>query len=281
MVTQEGQKFKWRKIVVVILATLLVISAGGLAARYIYLHFFTPEQTTVTVPNNLLGEKMDWQAGKTAFAANVENSPAQFSNGSGMEAANGNSGETNSAASVSTQATALELHQSKSGDNEKFEVGNMLPGDSVTKYFCVRAYHDADISLFFRADVTGQTKSLGDVLHIKVTHLDSGQVLCDAPFAEIDGREFSELLAVNAQEETAVYYQIDVSLDTSVGNEYQAARLLADFAWYVEDEGGLTPPPQTGDAFNLAMWVTLAASSLLLILLLAFTRRRKEAEQHG
>lgn len=97
----------------------------------------------------------------------------------------------------------------------------MLPGDSVTKYFCVRAYHDADIPLFFRADVTEQTKSLGDVLHIKVTRMDTGEVLCDAPFAEIDGKEFPELLAANAQEETTVYYQIDVSLDTSVGNEYR------------------------------------------------------------
>ena len=69
------------------------------------------------------------------------------------------------------------------------------------------------------------------------------------------------------------------SLDTSVGNEYQAARLVADFEWYVEDEGGLTPP-QTGDTTNLTLWITLAASSLLLILLLLLTRRRKEEGQH-
>lgn len=125
--------------------------------------------------------------------------------------------------------------------NQRFEVNNMLPGDTETKYFCVKAYHDADITLFFKADVTEQTKSLGDVLHIKVTHLDSGKVLFDAPFTEIDGQAVSELLKTNAQEETTAYYQIDVSLDTSVGNEYQAAKLLADFQWYVEDEGGLTP----------------------------------------
>lgn len=57
--------------------------------------------------------------------------------------------------------------------------------------------------------------------------------------------------------------------------------LKADFNWYVKDEGGLTPPPQTGDITNLTLWIVLAASSLLLILLLAFTRRRKGAEQHG
>ena len=109
--------------------------------------------------------------------------------------------------------------------------------------------------------------------------LDSGQVLCDAPFAEIDGQEVSELLTANAQKETVAYYQIDVSLDTSVGNEYQAAKLLADFAWYVEDEGGLTPPPQTGDTTNLVLWAVLAASSLLLLIFL--WKRRKEEGQHA
>ena len=176
-------------------------------------------------------------------------------------------------------ATVLELYAGRPDANQRFEVSNMLPGDSETKYFCVKAYHDADIDLFFRADVSEQTKSLGDVLHSKVTHPDTGRVLCDAPFSEIDGQKVSELLTANAEGETTAYYQIDVSLDTSEGNEYQAARLAADFEWYVEDEGGLTPP-QTGDTTNLTLWITLAASSLLLILLLLLTRRRKEEGQH-
>ena len=166
------------------------------------------------------------------------------------------------------------MYEGQPGDNQRFEVSNMLPGDTETKHFCVKAYHDKDIELFFKADITGQTKNLGDVLHIKVTHLETGKVLCDAPFAEIDGKEFSELLKKNAAGETTAYYQIDVSLDTSVGNEYQAAELKADFAWYVKDEGGLTPP-QTGDTTNLILWITLAASSLLLLVLL--WKRRKEA----
>lgn len=104
----------------------------------------------------------------------------------------------------------------------------MFPGDTETKYFCVKAHLDADLELLFRTKITGQTKNLGDVLHIKVTHLETGKVLCDAPFAEIDGKEFSELLKKNVAGETTAYYQIDVSLDTSVGNEYQAAELKAD-----------------------------------------------------
>ena len=164
-------------------------------------------------------------------------------------------------------------YEGQPGDNQRFEVKNMLPGDVETQYFCVKTYHDHDIDLFFKANVTEQTKTLGDVLHIKVTHLETGKVLCDAPLAEVNGRELSELLKSNSEKITTAYYQMDVSLDTTVGNEYQTALLKADFHWYVKDEGSLTPP-QTGVDFNLTLWITLAGSSLLLLLLLAFRRRK-------
>lgn len=274
------------KIVIIFLSVLLVLSAGGLAARYIYLNFFAPTQATVTVPDNLVGEEESSSSetpGDSGVISQPESGQGTASvpvSGEGTVSRDYTDGTTNSGSTDKPQAPKLELYQGKPGDNQKFEVRNMLPGDTETRYFCVKAYHDADITLFFRADVTEQTKSLGDMLHIKVTHLDTGKVLCDAPFSEINGQEFSELLKQNAQNETTAYYQIDVSLDTSVGNEYQAATLRADFEWYVKDEGGLTPPPQTGDATNIVLWAVLALSSLLLMLLLLLTRRRKE-ERRG
>ena len=279
------------KIAIIILAVLLVLSGGGLAARYIYLQYFAPAQATATVPDNLIGDSDRTDADSTP----AENMPPAESgpdgeqsgstesfadsDGTGTDTDNVGGSVTSASAADKPSAAVLELYAGRPDANQKFEVNNMLPGDSETKYFCVKAYHDVDIDLFFRAEVTEQTKNLGDVLHIKVTHLDTGRVLCDAPFSEIDGQEVSELLTANAEGETTAYYQIDVSLDTSVGNEYQAARLLADFAWYVEDEGGLTPPPQTGDTTNLVLWAVLAASSLLLLIFL--WKRRKEEGQHG
>lgn len=273
------------KLAIIILAVLLLLSAGGLAARYVYLNFFAPTQATVTVPDNLIGEEPELSPSETSGASSVT---SQLESGQGTTSApvsgdetasrDHTSGTTDSGGTDRPQAAKFELYQGKPGNNQKFEVRNMLPGDSVTQYFCVKASHGADIDLFFWADVTEQTKSLGDVLHIKVTHLDTGMVLCDAPFSEIDGQEFSELLKKNAQGETIAYYQIDVSLDTSVSNEYQAAMLQADFEWYVKDEGGLTPPPQTGDTTNIVLWAVLALSSLLLILLLLVTKRRKGDE---
>lgn len=243
------------KVVIIVLAVLLVLSAGGLAVRYAYLYFWTPSQTTVTVPNNLIGED-----------------EKQVNNAENNVGSNANNLTGNNAKPT---ANRLELYEGRPGVNERFQVSNMLPGDSVTKYFCIRASHSQDLTLYFQTEVTQELKNLGDVLRIKVTNLNSGQVLYDTIFAEIDGEEVSELLKENASGETTVYYQIDVSVDTSVGNEYQGAALTADFNWYVKDEGSLTPPTTTGDTTNVILWTVLAVTALLLMLVL-FWKRRKE-----
>ena len=266
---EQPQKSKRLKIVIIILAVLLVISAGGLAARYLYLAYFVPAQSTAAVPDNLIGAP--------ASSAPTDESRTPAADESQPEPTGTSSSPAQPAETDKPTAAKLVLYEGQPSDNQRFEVSNMLPGDIETKYFCVKAYHDKDVDLFFKTEITEQTKNLGDVLHIKVTHLDSGNVLCDAPFSEIGGKEFSELLKVTGEKITTAYYQVEVSLDTAVGNEYQAAQLRADFSWFVKDEGGLTPPPQTGDTTNLTLWIVLAVSSLLLIVLLR--KRRKEDER--
>lgn len=122
----------------------------------------------------------------------AESGNASGSSGTGTTAGNPSDNENSAPAADKPTAPVLELYAGRPDVNQRFEVSNMLPGDTETRYFCVRAYHEEDITLFFRAEVTEQTKNLGDVLHIKVTHLDTGKVLCDAAFNEIDGEEFSE-----------------------------------------------------------------------------------------
>ncbi len=220
------------KIVIIVLSVLLLSSAGGLAARYVYLQYFSPTQTTTTVPDNLIGDNVPAAESSTSAentppaesepdteqTDSAESGNASGSSGTGTTAGNPSDNENSAPAADKPTAPVLELYAGRPDVNQRFEVSNMLPGDTETRYFCVRAYHEEDITLFFRAEVTEQTKNLGDVLHIKVTHLDTGKVLCDAAFNEIDGEEFSELLKADAREETTAYYQIDVSLDTSVGN---------------------------------------------------------------
>ena len=53
---EQPSKAKRLKIAIIILAVLLILSGGGLAARYIYLEYFAPAQITATVPDNLIRE---------------------------------------------------------------------------------------------------------------------------------------------------------------------------------------------------------------------------------
>lgn len=174
------------------------------------------------------------------------------------------------AASEVKDAATLELYRGQPSDNERFEVSNLFPGDSITKYFSVKASHSGEAELFFRADITEQTKSLADVLQIRVTRLETGKVLYNGSFAEIDGKEFSEILPASSGNETIASYRIDVSLDTSVGNEYQAAMLKADLTWHITGE---LESPKTGDFSNPVLFLVLAVASLAVLLVLIVRRK--------
>ena len=264
------------KVLIIILSVLLVLSAGGLAAKYVYDNFFASDRASVTVPDNVIGDGGDSaQSGESSGtedtqsgAASGESVPAGSGDVSGSESTGTGGSETEDRPA----AKLLELYKTKLEDNDKFEVKNMLPGDTVTGYFCVRVNHGETLDLYFSADVTGQTKQLGDVLEIKVTRVGEDTALCDLPFSEADGREYKTSVAENGGGVTDVYYRIDVSLDTSVGNEYQAAGLTADFKWFVKDESGLVSPG-TGDTSITVLWALLAASSAALIILLPVYRK--------
>lgn len=277
----EGRRNRLKPLIVV-LAALLVLSGGGLAARWIYLTQFTTASGTATVPDNLISEtegipetpsepepiQPGAQEQTDSTPAPEETSPqttAGQAGGSGQAAAQ----------SGSQEAAELELYQGRPEANVPFAVENMLPGDRVTRYFCLRVSHDGELSLFFEPEVTAQTQNLAGALQLKVTRLDTGAVLWDRPFAQADGQAFATGLPGNDQEETIVYYRIDVSADTSMGNEYQLASLTADFHWYVDGEGqGTLTPPKTGDtAMPAVLWTVLCLSAAALAVLLVIQRK--------
>ncbi len=182
------------------------------------------------------------------------------------------------AKSKKTSAT-ISLYEGHSLDNSPMNYQNMFPGDTVTNEYCVKVYHDNDVNVFFKATVKEKTKNVDEALRIRVTHLDTGKILCDDFFKNVNGKGFSELFKSNSNNETEAYYRIDVYLDTSVGNEYQLSLLKADFEWYVDDteEDILTPYPKTGDTMHLLMLSAITAVSGAIIILYVF--KRKEERQ--
>ena len=282
-VSQNKKGWSWLRIVIIVLAILLACSAGALAVQCIRMNMIASKQSTTTIENNLVGNPMNVSA-DTSDCKDGRIAPLDASRSlAAVELTN----QTNGAASASfvnakaaaQKAEVLKLYQGHPSINQKFEVKNMLPGDTITKYFSIQANHKRDLTLYFNTEITSEKKNLGDVLHVVVRHLETDQVLCDAPFSEINGQDFAEILKVNAQNKTIATYQIDVSVSTSVGNEYQGAGLTADFNWYVKDDGGLTPPDTNDNPILVIVLVVflLAAAGLIILLLV---KRKKGGDKH-
>ncbi len=275
------------KAIIAILLALLILSAGALAVRVVYLNFFQDNTSTMVVPDNLIGEDgmsaasspdstntvalaVD-HAVNSRFAEIKTVTRTHPASNPPILSANSTSADTVQAAPK--DATVIELYKGQPSDNEKFQVRNMLPGDSETKYYAVKVNHRAEVVVYFDAVVTEQTKRLADVLHIKVTRLDTDTVLYDGAFAGMKDDGYGTTLAASGSTETVAYYMIEASMPTSSGNEYQAASLLADFHWTVKDTE-LLDPPQTGDNSNIMRYFIIAHCALVLIILLLVTKRR-------
>ena len=221
-------------ITIILLSILLTLSIGGLVAQYLYLNFFAqPPEASITLPDNQIGEK-----------------PKD---------------ETANKDTQDVTASVMELSKGHAQGGSHFLVNNMLPGDTETAYFHVQAHHKQAVALLFNVEGIEQTNALAEVLHLKVTNVTTGKVLCEDSFTNLQQQVQLETLLKNDAQETASLYKIDVSLDTSVGNQYQKAQLRATFTWSITDEDALVDTGNHSSTYMLAMIVF--ASSLLLILI--------------
>lgn len=254
------------KTAIVLLAVLLALSFTALIGILIYKATAPAVPATVTVPDNIVTPDAEVSSiPETTQSASETNSHTEPS--SAAYANNSTQSKT---------ATALSLHNRNADDNTPFQVGNMFPGDSETKYYCVRVSHKSDVILRFHADIRPGYEQLAEVLCCRIAFPEeNGGVLYDGLM-----RDMPESLnhALNTDKSTAseVYYEITAYLDTSVGNEYMNKDLIADFRWWVEEAGNLDSP-QTGDSFNLYLWLCIAAGSLFLLILLWKKRKKEDA----
>ncbi len=291
MAEEEKKVSKKVKIIIAILLVLFLLSAGALAVRGVYLNFFADNSTTVVVPDNLIGEDSATsttapdgsEATTPGEGAGTDSNPAESKPVENTPSASDTSAPTANSGSANAdkkEAAVIELYKGQPSDNEKFQVTNMLPGDTEIKYFAAKVSHHADAIVYFNAVVTEQTKNLADVLHIKVTHIENDKVIYNGTFADMNIDGYGETFFATQSTETVAYYKIEVSMPTSTGNEYQAAKLMADFNWYVKDAGPLGPP-QTGDNSNMMLYFIIMCCSLAMIIILLFFRRREKEDEYA
>ena len=250
---------KKTKIIIIILAVLLGLSLLALAGTLIRARLTDSDPGAVTVPDNLITPEEDTEAEDTRTP------------GSGTSSA---PAPTQSAAAAQKAAT-IALYNKHPEDNTPFAVGNMFPGDSETKYFCVQvSYHDK-VTVHYKAVVRPGYEKLAQVLQVRVKLLNTGETLYDGGIAAMP-QSLTHKLASESSVTQELYYEITAYLDTSVGNAYQNQDLIADFKWWVEETGSLDSP-ETGDASQSLLWAVAGVCSGGLLLLLVL-RRRKEDE---
>lgn len=273
------------KIVIIILAILLGISLTALGGTLLYNRLASRPAATVTVPDNLITPDEDTTKPDNSDSQAPDSSDTEKPDGSYTQTPNSSAATSSSAVPMQSttaevkKAATVELYNKQPEENTPFQVGNMFPGDSETKYFRVRvSYHDT-ITVHYKATVRPGYEKLAEVLKVRIRLLSAGETMYDGLMRDMP-ESLTHKLASKKSATDELYYEITAYLDTSVGNDYQNKDLIADFKWWVEETGNLDDSPQTGDTSNILLWAVLAAGSLGMIIILLVTRRRKEDEEN-
>lgn len=278
------------KIIIAVLSVLLGVSLCALAGTLIYNHVAQQEPASVVVPDNIITPEEETPGQSDSTSGSEEPSDGDSTAPSDSDPTTGttdvpentdNSTSTSSPPQEDVIATALQLHNKQSGDNEPFYVGNMFPGDSETKYYCVQVSHKGTVTVRLKAAVQPGYEKLAEVLKARVILLTTGETLYDGLMKDMPDSVNHTLCLADGQTTATdeLYYEITAYLETSVGNEYMEQELKADFKWWVEETENLDSP-QTGDNSNLTLWICLMLGSLFMIILLA-GKRKKEEEQYA
>ena len=259
------------KIIIIVPAVLLGISLAALGGTLIYNKIANATPATVTVPDDLITADEDTTKPDSSDSQAPDSSDTEKPDGSYTQtpdssaAASSSAVPTRSTTAEVKKAATIELYNKQPEENTPFQVENMFPGDSETKYFRMRvSYHDK-ITVHYKATRLGYEK-LAEVLKVRVNLLSTGETMYDGLIRDMP-ESLTHKLASQKSTTDELYYEITAYLDTSVGNEYQNNDLIADFKWWVEETGNLDDSPQTGDTSNILLWAVLAACSLSMMII--------------
>ena len=132
-------------------------------------------------------------------------------------------------------ATSIELTAKDGYENIPFDVNNMLPGDSVTQYYCVSVTHNSTETVRFYINVDTAQK-LTAVMRVKIEQLipdAADKILYDGLMKDCTAVDVS--VTASSETVTPIYYRITVYTNgAEVGNEYAGESLTADFSWQLQ-----------------------------------------------
>ncbi len=244
------------KIAIIILAVLLGLSLCALAGVAVYRRLAAPVDASVSIQDNQITPEK---------AESVPTADAP----SPLPPAEGDAGEAS--------AVALRLYTKHPEENAAFSAKNLFPGDRETARYRLQVSYRDEVTVHFRATVRPGYETLAQVLKVQVAV--GEETLYDGQMKDMPAGVATSLRAAAPTTEE-ILYTVTAYLDTSVGNTYQNAALVADFHWWTGDSNHLTQAPQTGDTFDAVPWAVLALASGTLCIVLAVIRKRKKEKKH-
>lgn len=259
------KKKKGIQIFILILSCLLIVNVALLSKMGVYSLLDDRRSETVIIDQNIITPD-------TETSGEVRESATEETSADTAEQGEQQSGQ---------YTEILSLHRGKTEDITPFKVENMFPGDSVEKTYAVDVKYQDTVTVHFSVDVGDAYKVLAKGLKCRVRLENSGKVMYDGLMADM-----AEPLACTLKSDTVVTdqlrYVITVYLDTSAGNEYQNQKLMADFKWWVDEEGkeNLKPVP-TGDRMIIYGWLIVSLTSVCIVVFLLLKKLREGERQHG
>lgn len=127
----------------------------------------------------------------------------------------------------------LVIYRNHPEDSTPFQMKNMFPGDLETKQYLLTIAYRGMVTVHFQADICAGYEKLAEVLKCKVVLNETNEVLYDGFMRDMPDK-ISHRLYSDKNVVDELSYEITVSLDTSVGNEYMNQELYADFRWWAE-----------------------------------------------
>lgn len=181
------------KIIIIVLAVLLGINLAALGGTLIYNKIANATPATVTVPDNLITADEDTTKPDSSDSQAPDSSDSQAPDSSDTEKPDGSYTQTPdssaaaSSSAVPTQSTTaevkkaatIELYNKQPEENTPFQVENMFPADSETKYFRVRVSYRDKITVHYKATVRLGYEKLAEVLKVRVNLLSTGETMYD------------------------------------------------------------------------------------------------------
>ena len=215
-----GKKERTLKKVIAALAVLLVLALGALAGVLMSGRY--GDSISDSAPDNHI----------FSAAYGSETATKVTTRGVAMRTASWTSTADTSRSSY--EDTVLEIYRGNADVNQPFAVNNMFPGDVIPKDYQVKVTHRGPVVVHFCASVRPGYEKLAEVLKVKVQI--EGQDRYEGLMRDMPESLDCTTPNTAKAETTELDYRLTVYLDTSVGNEYQARELVADFEWWVETE---------------------------------------------